>query len=263
MAIKLSNGKVLSETGQRDARGLPILRDAQGNLYTNNNGKINLSRPITSQGADILSYLTGAGQEDLFPAINLTDERLQEAFKSADSFEFPELSSFRDKAEDEIGTFFDKDFEFLEKTINQAKRQQTEKTDMSKKRLEEDEALFFKTEDKDFARALTAAQQGFTGRGTVNSGFRREAIQEKIDDREQGLEGAEQQFDRAGQDIDLDFKNFMDDLTLTEEGKRLDLDRAKESSIIAQQQNLQTQEMNRRLAKQSQAQDFIREKLGA
>lgn len=263
MPITLSNGVTLNETGNRDARGNVVLADSAGNLYTNQGGKIVLSSPAKSSAVTLNTSLQNIGQEDFASILGITQDRLGEAFGNTDAFNFPSLGEFRSESEESIGEFFDKELELLDKSITQARNQETEKRDILSKRLGEDQEFFFKTEDKDFARALEAAQGGFAGRNTVTSGFRLKSVGQDIEDRELGLEKAETGFGREKENIDVDFKNFMDQLALKEEESKLDINRRKESATIAQQQLLQQQEVNRRSGQQSEALDFIREKLGA
>lgn len=261
MPITLSNGVTLNETGTTDSRGFAILRDSAGNVYTNQNGKIILSSPASS--GNLNNTLQDIGQEEFGPILGTTEDRFREAFGNAGAFEFPSLGEFRSESEKSIGEFFDKEFELLKKTITQAREQETEKKDILTKRLGEDESSYFRTEDKDFARALEAAQGGHAGRNTVTSGFRLKSIGQDIEDREIGLDEANRSFDREGENIDVDFKNFMDQLNLKEEASTLDIERRKESATIAQQGLLQQQEVNKRSSQQNEALDFIREKLGA
>lgn len=261
--ITLSNGVTLQETGRRDARGNAILSDGAGNISTNQAGRIVLSSPAKSSAVTLGSTLRNVGQEDFASILGITQDRFGEAFGNSEAFNFPSLGDFRSKSEEQVDEFFDKELQLLDRTIAQAKAQETEKRDILNKRLGEDQARFFKTEDVDFARALEAAQAGFAGRNTVTSGFRLKAIGQDIQDREEGIDKAKTAFGREGENIGIDFKNFMDKIALTEEGDRLDIDRRKESAILAQQQLLQQQEVNRRSSQQSAALDFIREKLGA
>lgn len=257
MPITLSNGTYLNDTGQTDARGFPTFYDNQGNIYTKQGSSIVLSR----RADEVDQSLIASGQADFLPIVGETRGRLREAMGIAD-FDYPEIGGFRDQAESDVGAFFDKDLEFLERKLTMQKKQYKEKVDVSRERLGEDKQSFFKTEDIDFARAMEAAQGGFAGRETMTSGFRLKSIGQDIQDRETDLGLNTREFARTGEDIDIGERQFGEQQSYTEDYDKFIIERQKQEKILQQQQLLQQQEINKKKAAQSEAIDFIRQRLG-
>ncbi len=256
MPVKLSNGKTLNETGSRDPRGYPILKDSVGNIYT--------QRP---DGAIVLSSSSGLTETNnpLVNTVASDTARNILAVQNPQAYDIPSLSDFREKSEDEIGEYYDKTLELLAKQITVARRQATEKRDLGIKRSDEDEASYFQNEDVIFSQYLDAAQSGFAGRNTFTSGFRNKSIGQAIEQREGDLTEAERKFLRGEEDIANAYNVFDENLSLEEETKKLEINRNKESAIIQRQRQLAAEENQRRAAEratQEEAQaDFVRQRL--
>lgn len=239
-----------------------------GQVYVRDNatGTILLRPANNPTGAaqnDFDAFVSGIGQEEMMPILDLTRDRLGEAFGDVEgAFEFSPLADFRDEATSLADQFFDPELQLVNKTFEVAKQRAKEDKEKTLRRQYEDRDRFFQTEDIDFSRALEAAQSGFSGRETFRSGFRREAVNEMTDDQGRREDLAMEQWRRAHLDTVEDFDRFMETTGLEEKETRLNIDRRKEDKVLATQQLLQQEEQNKKLAKQSDISDFIRQRLG-
>ena len=124
--ITLSDGRKLTETNDRDARGNQVLRGADGSLYTSQGGRIVLSRPgpgssPTTSNIDTgspeldefaqtleaqLRQFVGDGQTSISDTIEITPEKAQEfvdqALKELDPFYQNQFKSFRKDFEESV-----------------------------------------------------------------------------------------------------------------------------------------------------------------
>ena len=159
-----------------------------------------------------------------------------------------QASSFREQAETETGSFFDKNLDLALKNIQIVEDQAKARKAQTEAFQAEQEKQFFRTEDKGFARALDQAQGRFSGRGLGQSGIRRGEIDNLFEGRSEDLEKAQRGFRQATETRDLGFEQLQERGDLTEESERLRVDRGRESEILGRQQQLASQSESQRRA---------------
>lgn len=204
-----------------------------------------------------LEELLGGTAPNELELLKLFQQQLPAGTPEAGSFDLPDFASFRGEAEELVSPFFDKELDLLNRTLETSKKQLEEKKTIGERRVGEEETMFAGLEDVSFARALESAQQGFSGRGTFTSGFRRGAIQERTEDRTRGLEEAELQFGRAREDIDVDFRQFLERQDITREGEELGIERRQEAATLTDQRRLQQEDLLGQLSLKTQREDIL------
>lgn len=190
-------------------------------------------------------------------------QQLPAGTPQAGSFDLPELGGFKEEAEGLVGEFFDKDLDLLNKEIKTIKRQAEERTEIGERRIGEEEESFFNIEDVSFARALESAQQGFSGRGTFTSGFRRGAATEQRQQREFGLERAERGFAEGRETLDVDLRQLLERQDIAKERGELKIERGRETATLARQEQLQGEELLRLQSQKTQRENILRANLAA
>jgi len=236
MAFTLPSGEQARYTGQTDSRGFPILTDNAGNLYTNQNGKFILSSPAggtssTTGNSSMFSYL---------------DEGIT-GFTLPGALYDPQLSGdFQGQSEEEVGAYYDKDMEMLDKSIKIAKTQAEAVKKLAEEQQEKTEKRTYANEDRKFADLLDSAQMGFAGKGTYTSGFRKGAAEDQATERAANLEETQQSFSDTAANRNLGYSQFLENTAFKEETGKLDIDRARNEAIIQRQEQLRGQEEAKR-----------------
>jgi len=224
MSVTLSDGTVLNETGKTDNRGYPIYINEQGDVYTNQNGKMILSSPSRSgdTGNSYTDYLNGIYSNT---AQNTNTDAAQ-------------ASDYKSEAEDLVEPYTSKSLDLLNKSIALARKQAEEVKKQEEEQQVKEEKSTYATEDRTFADALDAAQQGFAGRGTFTSGFRQGANEKQDVERAANLDELQQDFANKTDTRNLSYSQYLETSALEEEQKKLDLEREKENMITTAQDKL-------------------------
>lgn len=259
----LSNGVVVNATGQRDAQGNPVFTDDFGSLYTNQGGRWILSRPGSVNTAGFSNFLNQSGLSDFSPELNRTQQGLTGFTLPAGAYQPNLTADFADQAEEEVGAYFDKELENLNKSISMVKKHKEQIVAFEKESQAKNEQRTFANEDRSFADALQSAQNGFAGRGTSTSGFRNKALEKQDIEREAGLAGVRQGFSEQTQGRELGFGQFLETQDFAQETGQLGITRARNEAIISRQQQIQQQEELKRQAALSAANEGFARFLGS
>lgn len=259
----LSNGVVVNSTGQTDSRGNPIFTDDSGALYTNQAGRWILSRPGGFNQSGFSSFLNSSGLSGYAPELNRTQQGISAFTLPAQAYEPRLAADFAGQAESEIGAYYDKELDNLNKSIDMVKKHKEQVVNMEKEFQAKTEKRTFANEDRSFVDALEAMQSGFAGRGTSTSGFRQKALAGQDTERAAGLEGLQQGFQEQTQGRDLGFSQFLESQDFARETGQLGITRARNEAIISRQQQIQQQEEMKRQAALSAANEGFSRFLGS
>lgn len=222
------------------------------------NGTI-LERPLaTADGLKDLLDRGGLGEYE--SVISEYAKALGLGIPDDDLFRPLNPDDFTDAATEGVSEYWDKDLELMLKELDFSRKKLKEETEKQNKRLQENETNYDRLENKSFAQTLRDAQLGFSGRGTYDSGFRKEAVGERIDLREENLAESELGFRRDETDIADAFRLGNEGIGLNEERGRLDIDRGRQEDIERRKRSLadEQQQKNQQIYK-DQFSDLLQE----
>ena len=118
--LTLSDGRQLTDTGQRDARGFAIFTGPDGSLFTDQNGKIVLSRKASI--SDSLPSTGNPQADDLLRGLEEGISTAEESGKFLNreiTFNPGEIQGFLDQAVSELSPFFQSQFKSLRKDLEE------------------------------------------------------------------------------------------------------------------------------------------------
>ena len=200
-------------------------------------------------------------------ADNFTDflpgvQDLFSAFRTEFGGEPADPADFREQAERESGTFFDKDLALAMKEITQARTQAKEAKELAERQETESFTEFQGVQDRSFARTLGRASGRFAGKGTATSGARREALGDFFEGKEDTLEEQNRLLRQSREGRTQGFEQFINRSELGEERTKLGIGRSREQEILQRQSQLATQLSGRQSAALGASEGAFREALG-
>lgn len=225
--------------------------------FRDESGRV-LERPDATN-AGLADLLERGGQSDFLPVVNEFADVLGISAPDPGLYNPVDPDSFSDQAEDQIGDFFDKELELVLKEINLSREHLKEQRDIKDRRNKEDEVNYDRIENKSFAQTLRDAQLGYTGRGTYDSGFRHDALDDTIDLREENLDEAQLGFDRTTEDISQAFEQGSERLDVNEERSRHTIAQNREQALESRKARLAEEERQRRQAEINQFSELLQE----
>jgi len=182
--------------------------------------------------------------EDFLPGV----QEAFNAFRPVFGGDPADPADFREQAERESGAFFDKDVELLMKEVAQTRTQFKEQKEQAERQEAESFTEFERIQDRGFAAALGRASGRFAGRGTSTSGFKRQALGDFFQDKEDTITGQERELRQTGERRELDFSQFLGRSELGEERGKLGIERGREQEIAQRQLQLSGQASARQQA---------------